>query len=278
MKEIFVLIFFVRFLFAIDTLVVNYPFIKFEKNYITFYNYNRLSSLCNNNKKLKILQIGDSHLVSGDFSKGFLNTLQEKLCICNATLDYEDNNKIVVKKKKKYRILKKRIHNIVTLYNSNEDSCGIDYYCIASSGKTFEYFSKNSYLEQKVKQIKPNLIIISLGTNDLVANYTKEQLVKYITNIINKVQINNAEIILVTPIEAIKRRGFNNIDIVNQAIKDVVEAKNLALYDLYEVAGGEGARLKWFYSGLSRRDLIHFNHSGYYLQGILFAKAIMNSL
>jgi len=271
------LIFCINFLFAIDSLVAKYPFIKFDDNYIKYFSQPFFYNKCKQGK-LKILQIGDSHLVSGDFSKGLLHTLEKKFCLCSAKLDYEDNVKLSIKKGKKLKFITKKVHKETNLIYKTDDTCGIYYYCIAKSGKTFEYFSKNINLRNIIKTYVPDLAIISLGTNDLVANYKQDELIKYISTLVVQLKDINCDVILVTPIEAIKKnQRMNNIDNILNAIRVVAEDYKLGLYDLYSISGGKNSRYIWLNNRLSRKDLIHFNPEGYYLQGILLANAIINS-
>ncbi len=277
MIKLFLFLFISEIIFSQDTAVSKYDFIELNKNYIVFNHEPKFYKKLSSSSKIRILHIGDSHLASGDISKGFILTLRNRYLIHDARLFFEENRKVVIKKGRRKKVFYKKVSKTVTI-PFEKDSIGIEYFGIALSGKTFEYFSSLNELDNVINEFKPDLTIISLGTNDKVANYSENDLNFYISSLVEKFHKINSEIVLVTPIEIIKKRQkTNNSEVINKVIKQIVEDKKIALYDLYEVAGGKNSRNYWLKNGLSSRDMIHFSHQGYFLQGVLMAKAIINS-
>ena len=98
-------------------------------------------------------------------------------------------------------------------------------------------------------------------------------------------------IILVTPMECqrrsyVRRKGRRrraasysvnaNVAAYRNEILDFGRKHNIAVYDLYDVAGGEGASSRWLDAGLMGKDRVHLTASGYRLQGMLLYEALMN--
>ena len=52
----------------------------------------------------------------------------------------------------------------------------------------------------------------------------------------------------------------------------------IAVYDWYEVAGGNGASAHWITNGLFAKDRVHHTQQGYNLEGRLVYEAIMDAL
>lgn len=72
---------------------------------------------------------------------------------------------------------------------------------------------------------------------------------------------------------------------VNTSVKplrDVIlkygKDKGIAVYDWYNVAGGEGASDRWISEGLFSKDRVHHSYKGYHLQGRLLYEALMNAI
>ena len=66
---------------------------------------------------------------------------------------------------------------------------------------------------------------------------------------------------------------------VRNAIIKYGKENGIAVWDLYEIAGGDGSAAKWVSNSLlSSRDHIHCTIAGYQLQGQLLAEAILEQL
>ena len=63
---------------------------------------------------------------------------------------------------------------------------GVIYNSYANSGKTFAWYSKQAFLTSKLKSYNPDLIIITLGTNDAFAKLTEQ---KYISDISDLLEV-----------------------------------------------------------------------------------------
>ena len=86
-------------------------------------------------------------------------------------------------------------------------------------------------------------------------------------------------ILLVTPMECQKNGRINQkIKQFRNVIIQFGKDKNIAVYDWYEVAGGDNASSKWVKDRLMGGDRIHNTSKGYYLQGTLLFEALTNDI
>lgn len=250
-----------------------YNFIQYDKNIISNSVYlNSVFEKYTKNKKIRILHIGDSFLVSGYLGKSFIENIRSDFNIKNASLIGFDANK----KKYKKRYIKRNIIINKTLIE-NSDTIGVEYLIFASSGKTYEYFYRNTQLSNIINEYHPDLIIISLGINDAMNMYLYEEFYKIVEAFYKKYENSEIKFLLTTPIDFITKKRKNNITLINSVIKDFSNSKSIAYYDFYEISGGKGARVQWYKVGLSNKDLIHLKPEGYNLQGKLFAEAFLRA-
>lgn len=161
------------------------------------------------------------------------------------------------------------------------DKSKINYHTIGVNGTTAQSYLKCDYFSRHLAIINPDLIIISLGTNeaydDDLPNLEHEYILKDLILQIKDISP-NAAIILVTPNDHLKNREFrnNNILLVRDNIFKICNDFQLSFWDFHSIMGGENSILKWYEKGLSSEDKLHFKRIGYEIQGELFAKALID--
>ena len=157
----------------------------------------------------------------------------------------------------------------------------INYHTIGVNSATAQSYLKCDYFSRHLAIINPDLIIISLGTNeaydDNLPNLEHEYVLKDLILQIKDISP-NAAIILVTPNDHLKNREFrnNNILLVRDNILKICNDFQLSFWDFYSIMGGENSILKWYKKGLCSEDKLHFKRIGYEIQGELFAKALID--
>ena len=162
---------------------------------------------------------------------------------------------------------------------------GVLYHTLGVNGACFKHFRDTAKFES-LSIFKPDLIIVSLGTNDsFYTPISESELEKTIVDFVRNLKkiAPQAPIILTTPVENYRnytpnghsRREPNaNIKLVTDVIKRVVEQESVLLWDFYSIMGGKGSS-KWLSkSGIIRQDGIHFTVEGYEIQGELLYDAI----
>ena len=190
----------------------------------------------------------------------------------------------------------------LTLFGANLSGArpGVSYHVIGNNGATYESYNRVGNVGQGIAALNPELVIISLGTNEAFGTVDRGRLTASIDRLVNNIKksLPDAEILLVTPMECQKAvykktkgkerrrsrsrsvRSFvpnDKIALVRDIIMDYGKNNHIALYDWYDIAGGAKASEKWIRSGLFSSDRIHHSVKGYNLQGMLLYQALKNA-
>ncbi|MDE6263570.1 MAG: hypothetical protein K2M11_00345 [Paramuribaculum sp.] len=174
---------------------------------------------------------------------------------------------------------------------------GLVYHAIGNNGATYYTYNNVGTTASGIKELSPDLIIVSLGTNEAFGKLDILEFRRNLNNFVTSLKQNNpdAEILLVTPMEcqrsSVRRTGTgrrarrvrsysvnNNILPIRNEILRYGREKHIATYDWYDVAGGTGASNTWIDSELLSRDRVHHTSSGYKLNGKLMYEALINAL
>ncbi len=174
---------------------------------------------------------------------------------------------------------------------------GVKYSAIGNNGAAFSSYNSIPRMAEGVRSLEPQLIIVSLGTNDAFGKADLHEIYSSIDVMVKNLRRANpgATLLLVTPAECQKsirqrvgkgkRRRWTRTYAVNDKVAAVREQilrygreHGIATYDWYEVAGGAGSSDKWCAQGLMAKDRIHCGHTGYALQGSLLYDALESQL
>lgn len=182
-----------------------------------------------------------------------------------------------------------------------QDTPGVIYHAIGNNGATYSTYSLIGNTGRDLAALTPDLVIISLGTNEAFGRTSDASFYGNIDILVNDIRKHNpnAEILLTTPSEcqrsaystkAVRRRGRRrttrvrtyqinaNVARMRNVILKYAADKQLAVYDFYEVAGGQGASSKWLQNKLLSSDRIHRTWAGYYLEGELLYHALTDAI
>ncbi len=195
--------------------------------------------------------------------------------------------------------------NSITLGNINADSefwgayvtnnhHGVIFNSIGNNGACYSHYNKIANFAEQTTLMQPQLIIISLGTNEAFAKFSDDELYNHINALVTELKKHNpnAQFLLTTPMECDRRTRYRyrgrrrykfatntNCLRVRDAIVNYGTKHNIAVWDLYTIAGGEGAAKLWVSNALlAKRDHIHCSAAGYQLQGKLLAKALISAI
>ncbi len=191
------------------------------------------------------------------------------------------------------------------------DRPGVFYHAIGNNGATYDTYNRIGNVGAGINPLQPNLVIISLGTNEAFGRLDTRGFTRSIDRLVNNIRTANPEalILLTTPMEChrsvkstkkvkvrTKRRkgrkaGYrtvtkttksyavnSNISPLRQAILDYGKENGIAVYDWYDVAGGSGASANWISNNLFAPDRVHHTRKGYNLEGRLLYDALMDAL
>ncbi len=170
-----------------------------------------------------------------------------------------------------------RIYGI-TLENGKS---GILYHAAGVNGASFSSFNRSVYFGTQLRGIKPDLIIISLGTNDVSdGNYSETEVRRHIVELLSTVRTHapGAAVLFTTPPDFGKARNaiLRNKELsLRHTIIDLCMARGLPYWDLFAVMGGHGSAETWKRYGLVQQDFVHFTRPGYDFIGRLFFTALM---
>lgn len=189
---------------------------------------------------------------------------------------------------------------------------GLFYHTIGNNGATYDTYNRIGTIGEGIQPLKPDLVIVSLGTNEAFGKVDKRRIENAIDRFIENIRKSNpdATFLLVTPMECQRsvyttvkvpgktkkrRKGRkaksttvtkrvrsyatnNNISTIRDIIVDYGEEHHIAVYDWYTIAGGEKASSKWISDGLFSGDRVHHSLKGYRLQGELMYQALRDAL
>jgi len=162
------------------------------------------------------------------------------------------------------------------------DNSGIEYTTIGVNGASFAFYDRCVYFEKQLQLYKPDLFIISIGTNDTYTTDFKPQKFKaYYEQLIGYIQKANPDcaILLTVPNDSYYKRQYANPNtkLAAEVIYELSEQYQMAVWDLYEIMGGFNSSQKWYTNKLMPKDRIHFTRKGYDIKADLLLKALVNS-
>lgn len=162
------------------------------------------------------------------------------------------------------------------------DASGIIYNSIGVNGAMLSSYLHCNLFSQQLKVISPEMIIISIGTNE--GNTLHFDSLSYINNYRNLIDLVHntlpeAAILLTVPNDCYYQKKYTNKN--TSAIRNVIftlaEEKNCGVWDFYKIMGGFNSSQIWYSNKLMGADRIHFNRDGYLLKGDLFFTAFLKS-
>lgn len=177
-----------------------------------------------------------------------------------------------------------------TLYGTltTNGHSGVIYSAIGNNGACFTDYSLIDGFPKSVASLHPDLLILSMGTNEGFSTMTDEEIRRSVRNLIRSLQANSpgSEILVLAPMECQKNRNHGHKPLspyfdINTRVAEaraiiVDEARNcgVAVWDFYPIAGGEGASTHWLDAGFMNKDRIHLLRPGYELEAQLLYDAL----
>ncbi len=163
---------------------------------------------------------------------------------------------------------------------ANGSSPTLNYQFMGVNGGSFQNLLGNDAIFNRCKELKPDLLVVSLGTNDSQGTYNATRFRGELLAFMNKMKDYQGEatVIFTLPPDG-NKFGKHNSDItkVSDEICDYAKDNNYATWNLAEVMGGKGSISKWRAQDFASKDFLHFSPKGYMLQGYLFYTAIMQA-
>lgn len=160
------------------------------------------------------------------------------------------------------------------------DEPGIEYTTIGVNGAGFKAFNRCVLFEQQLKLYKPDLFIISIGTNDAyTTHFDDDKFRENYESFIAMIQRVNPEcaILLTVPNDSYYRRKYANKNTTKEqeVIHELAVKYQMAVWDFYDIMGGLGSSQKWYKKHLMPKDRIHFTAMGYSIKADLLLNAFV---
>lgn len=156
---------------------------------------------------------------------------------------------------------------------------GVLYHSIGVNGGKYGDYLRAEYFAAEVGRLNPDLIIISLGTNEAQGRMDLDVLYKQIADLTAQLreQAPNASFLFTTPADSYLRgRGANPYMAgVSATIARFARDEGYALWDLFTLSGGENSAQQWKARGLLSTDSVHYTKIGYAVQGKLFYQSVI---
>jgi LysM repeat protein/lysophospholipase L1-like esterase len=170
-----------------------------------------------------------------------------------------------------------RLYGVVL---ENYHQSGILYHSIGVNGAKFEHYNESKFFHEQLMALKPDLIIISLGTNEAVNGYFNgDSFSNQVDELIHDLEQHNrfANILVTTPPDSYRKNSVPNpnVEKISDALTTYALRNNLASWDFFQVMGGMGSVQAWHQYYLAQDDRLHLTKRGYELQAQLLFDALM---
>lgn len=168
--------------------------------------------------------------------------------------------------------------NGLVLENNNS---GVIYHSIGVNGAKASDYNKFRLFNEQLPVLNPDLVIISLGTNESFDKQSGEQYFANLNQMIQGIKDKNPQacVLVMTPPPSVLHRKYKNTFIEKYAelIEENANVKNYAVWDLLQVFGGNKSIKRNATKGYMARDKVHYSKAGYEKQGELFFEAFLQS-
>jgi lysophospholipase L1-like esterase len=162
---------------------------------------------------------------------------------------------------------------------------GVLYHSFGIIGANCDSLAKSPYFQKQLEYVQPDLVIVSLGTNDgSTPNFRKEDFTAKYEALLARIRETcpHSAVLLTTAPDSyfprLRRRAAKpnpNMAAEREAVLDVAGRRRCAVWDLYSIMGGDGSMNIWRESALANLDNIHFTKEGYEQQGRLLLEALL---
>ncbi|MEQ1744164.1 MAG: GDSL-type esterase/lipase family protein [Saprospiraceae bacterium] len=161
------------------------------------------------------------------------------------------------------------------------EMAGVVYHSIGVNGAKFSDFVRARYFARQLADLSPDLVVLSFGTNEAQGKLTEGHVYQQMGELVAQIKVYapNTCFLLTTPADSyLKGKGFNPyMGPICADIRRFARENGYALWDLFELAGGEHSAQSWKSAGLMAHDSVHYSKTGYAVQGKLFYQALMRA-
>jgi lysophospholipase L1-like esterase len=162
------------------------------------------------------------------------------------------------------------------------DDPGLIYHSVGVNGASIPSFLRSNLLAEQLALMHPDLVILSLGTNDAFTKSFDPEV--YRRNYIQLIGIIRSaapqtSILITVPNDVYlnKKRINHNTSLQEEVIFKLAESHGCAVWNFFGVMGGTNSVPNWYNNGMMQKDRVHFTPKGYLLKGDLLFSALMKA-
>lgn len=159
---------------------------------------------------------------------------------------------------------------------------GLTYHNLGVGGAAYEALLQQKYFEDVYPSLKPDLVILDWGTNDLIyKNQVPADLAATVVGTIRRIRAIDPDVtILLTNVQDMAYRGHSVTAAAafSAQMRQIAVDQHCLYYDWYRTSGGPGTIDLWLAAGLASKDRIHLNCRGYCKRGEALAGALLNTI
>lgn len=164
----------------------------------------------------------------------------------------------------------------------NTAKAGVYYAALGANGASTKSILRCNLFKQQMKAIQPDMVILSLGVNDVQdKGFSGEEYMAHYDTLVKWIHeaAPHCAILFTTITDNyVRRKGPNKkSNTVEYCIQKLTRDHGACMWDMYGIMGGYKSILKWYKAGLARKDRVHFSARGYYIFADLMFDAIMRS-
>lgn len=164
----------------------------------------------------------------------------------------------------------------------NIENSGVVYHSLGVGAAAFRSVLQLDCLERQSKVLKPDMVILDFGTNDILyTNSIDPKLAKTVEKAIAQFREINPEILIVlTSTQDLYRKGkyiTAGVSFVSY-MDSLAKQNNCFFWNWYDLAGGYGTITAWRDLKFAKTDGIHLTTAGYKLKGELLYHSIENTI
>ena len=174
-----------------------------------------------------------------------------------------------------------RFFELYAIIVEKKENSGILYISAGVNGAGSYSILKQGLASEHLKYLKPDLVILDIGINDIYRGVFQEQLL--LGNLIRIIQELQSccpatNIMLVSAQNVLYRnRSVQNCELYSTLLRKIARQYPILFYDYFTVAGGNYSMSNWYAAGLAQRDKKHLTFEGYRVRGELFVNALLHA-
>ena len=158
------------------------------------------------------------------------------------------------------------------------DSKGVIYHSIGVNGAALKDYNKYPLFFKQLSVLEPDLVVISLGTNESFARMSPseymDEMQHFIANVLSQNQ--NVSILVITPPPSILRRKRDN-PYLSEFIPALMSQDGFPVWNMFDRMGGIRGIQTGPYAQLVARDKVHYTQQGYEQQGFMFVSDFIDA-